>query len=174
MKKLFALMLALCLLLCSAAMAETETAEETAGEMIALDKIGLQMYLFANLVEDTEYQPNDGSTLLYAWKDADPESQDYLRIEGMDMSSGGIATAEDFLAVAKTVDEDATLTTLESGLTVVVFNNANENEVCAALVGENGYVIGLSLGPVTDDEDTQGLGAVVAFGIILASLSPIE
>ena len=169
MKKLFALMLALCLLLgTAAALAESEM---PTGQMVALDKIGLQMYLFDALVEDADYQSTDGSELLYAWKDKDESSKDYFRIEGQDMSEAGIATAEDFLALAQASGfEDAQITTLENGLQLVVFTNKAEDQACAALVCDGGYVIGFSMGPVAGQEE----GIVVALSLALGTLAPIE
>lgn len=172
MKKLFALMLALCLLLCSAAMAETAE-DETAldGEMVTLDKIGMSMYLFSNLVEDADYQSDDGSDVLYAWKDSDPESSDYFRIEGQDLSAAGIASAEDFLNLALAQGfEDANLLTLENGVQLVVFTNKADDQACAALVFDNGYVAGFSMGPLEGQEE----GIVLALGIALGTLAPIQ
>ena len=171
MKKLFALMLALCLLLCSAAMADAAEEDPTDGEMVALEKIGVYMYLFNSLVEDADYQSDDGSDVLYAWKDKDPESSDYLRIEGQDMSAAGIASAEDFLNVAQANGfEDAKLLELDNGLKLVVFTNKADNEACAALVLEGGYVAGFSMGPLEGQDE----GIVVALGVALGSMTPIQ
>lgn len=169
MKKLFALMLALCLVLCSAAMAETAATEEAevTTTVVALDKIGLNMIMFSNFAEDPDAQPQDGAELLYAWKATDGSS-DYIRIEAQKLE---ITTAEDFLTAAQGSGfADAQILELDNGARPVVFTNTEGNEVCAALVSEDGTVLGFSVGPAAGQEESAGL----VMGALLGSLSPIE
>ncbi len=167
MKKLFALLLALCMMLCTAAMAETAELADLDAAYVPLEKIGMQMLVFNGMVEDPDAQAEDGADLLYAWKDAEG-GDDYLRIEGQNL---GIADPETLLGVLQGSGyEDAEIVELPNGLKPVVFNNAADNQICAALAREDGVVYGFSMGPVAGQEEQ----AALVLGLLLGSLAPIE
>ena len=168
MKKLCALMLTLCLMLgCAAVLAE----DTMAGNYVALDKIGMQIFILDSMVEDADAQSSEGAELLYAWKDAEG-GDDYFKIEAADLSEVGITTPEAFLAA---VQEDgkadsAEIVTLENGLQVVLVSSAAENEICASIVYENGIVLGFTVGPIAGQEEN----ASMVLGFLIGTLSPLE
>ena len=171
MKKLFALMLTLCLLLsCTAVLAEA--AEDTmSGSYVDLDKIGMKIYIFDSMVEDPDAEPDENAELLYAWKDAEG-ADDYFKIEAVDLSEAGIATAEAFLSAIQATGkaDSAELVTLENGLQVVLVSSAEEDEICASIVYDNGIVLGFTVGPIAGQEGE----ASTLLGYLMGTLLPLE
>ena len=163
MKKLFALMLALCLMI-GVAVAEESLLQ---GEMVALDTIGLQMFIPSGFVVDENATADEGTQMLYAWK-AEDGSEDFLRISAANM---GEMTLDGFLEIVQAqIDPQAEIITLESGLNVIMFTNDAEGTVCAALVDTNNNVIGFEMGPTADQRDV----VIVAFAMLISTLSPIQ
>ena len=168
MKKLFALMLALCLMLCCTAVLAEDT---MSGNYVALEKLGMKIFIFDSMVEDTEAQASEGTELLYAWKAADG-SEDAFRIETVDLSEQGITTPEAFLAAVQATGkaDSAEIVTLESGLQVVLVTSAADNEICASIVYDNGAVVGFTLSPIAGQEEA----ASMLLGYLMGTLAPLE
>ena len=163
MKKLFALMLALCLMI-GVAMAEEDLMQ---GEMFAMDTIGLQMFIPTGFVVDENATTDDGSQLLYAWKSED-DSGAFLKISAANM---GEMTLDGFLEIVQAqIDPEAEIITLESGLNVIMFTNDAEGTVCAALVDTNSNIIGFEMGPTAEQREV----VIVVFAMLIATLSPIQ
>ena len=168
MKKLFALMLALCLVLCCTAVQAEDT---MSGNYVALEKLGMQIFIFDSMVEDTEAQASEGTDLLYAWKAADG-AEDRFVIEAADLSEQGITTPEAFLAAINDSGkaDSAQIVTLENGLQVVLVTSSADNEICASIVYDNGVVVGFTISPIAGQEDA----ASALLGYLMGSLTPIQ
>lgn len=166
MKKLFALMLALCLMI-GVAMAEEEEAT-IQGEMFAMDTIGLQIFIPAEYAVDENATVDDGAQLLYAWKATD-ESGEFLKVSAAKLD--GVEDLDTFLAIAQAqIDENAEIVELESGLNVVMFFNDNDGTVNAALMDTNANIIGFEMGPTNGQKEA----AAAAFMVLLQTMAPIQ
>ncbi len=163
MKKIFALMLALCLMI-GVAMAEEATLQ---GEMASMELIGLQMFIPAEYAVDESATAEDGAQLLYAWKATD-ESGEFLKVTAAKLE--GVEDLDTFLAVAQAqISADAEIVVLESGLNVVMFFNDNDGTVNAVLMDSNANIIGFEMGPTEGQKEA----AAAAFMVLLQTLAPI-
>ena len=164
MKKLFALMLALCLML-GVAMAAEDTIQ---GEMFAMDTIGLQIFIPAEYAVDENATVDEGAQLLYAWKATD-ESGEFLKVSAAKLE--GVEDLDTFLAIAQAqIDPEAEIVVLESGLNVVMFFNDNDGTVNAALMDTNANIIGFEMGPTEGQKEA----AAAAFMLLLQTMAPID
>ena len=164
MKKLFALMLALCLML-GGALAEEDTIQ---GEMFAMDTIGLQIFIPAEYAVDENAATEDGSQLLYAWKATD-DSGEFLKVAAMKIE--GVEDLNGLLEFAQAnISADAEIVELESGLNVVMFFNDNDGTVNAALMDTNANIIYFDMGPTEGQKEA----AAAAFMVLLQTLSPLQ
>jgi hypothetical protein len=165
MKKLFALMLALCLMLCSAAVAEEAT---LAGEMFAMDVLGLQMFIPAEYVVDENATVPEMAQLLYAWKASD-ESGEFLKVSASKIE--GLEELDTFLAYAQeNVSPEARIIEVESGLHMVEFFNDSDATINAVLIDTNNNIICFEMGPTTDQKEA----AELAFLVLMNTLAPIQ
>ena len=162
MKKIFALMLALCLMT-GVAMAE----EGLALQAVAMETIGLQMGIPAEYVVDENATTADGAQLLYAWKATD-ESGEFLKVTAAKLE--GIEDLDTLAAVFQAqLDPNTEIVTLESGLNVIMFFNDNDGTVNAALMDSNANIINFEMGPTADQKEA----AAAAFMVLLQTLAPI-
>ena len=161
MKKILALMLALCLMIGVA------MAEELTLQAVAMETIGLQMGIPAEYVVDENATTAEGAQLLYAWKATD-ESGEFLKVTAAKLE--GIEDLDTLAAVFQAqLDPNAEIVTLESGLNVVMFFNDNDGTVNAALMDTNANIINFEMGPTADQKEA----AAVAFMVLLQTLAPI-
>ena len=161
MKKILALMLALCLMIGVA------MAEELTLQAVAMETIGLQMGIPAEYVVDENATTAEGAQLLYAWKATD-ESGEFLKVTAAKLE--GIEDLDTLAAVFQAqLDPNAEIVTLESGLNVVMFFNDNDGTVNAALMDTNANIINFEMGPTADQKEA----AAAAFMVLLQTLSPI-
>jgi hypothetical protein len=176
MKKIFALMLALCLMVGVAAAETVDFSQLVAdlqengveGAMTTLDSLGMQIYLPAGLVEDPDATADEGATLLYAWKAADEESKDFIKIS---YASTELTDVQSLLDVAVAGGAaDAKIVDLPCGWQVVVATNASDDTVGAGLLCGDGTVVSIDMGPVTGQEEAISY----VFGLIIATLSPAQ
>ena len=162
MRKIFALMLALCLM-AGVAMAE----EGLALQAVAMETIGLQMGIPAEYVVDENATTAEGAQLLYAWKATD-ESGEFLKVTAAKLE--GIEDLDTLAAVFQAqLDPNAEIVTLESGLNVIMFFNDNDGTVNAALMDTNANIINFEMGPTADQKEA----AAAAFMVLLQTLAPI-
>ena len=163
MKKIFALMLALCLMT-GVAMAE----EGLALQAVAMETIGLQMGIPAEYVVDENATTADGAQLLYAWKATD-ESGEFLKVTAAKLE--GVEDLDSFLAIIQAqVSADAEIVKLESGLNVVMFFNDSDNTVNASLMDTNANIINFEMGPTAGQKEATA----TAFMVLLQTLAPME
>ena len=162
MKKILALMLALCLMIGVA------MAEELTLQAVAMETIGLQMGIPAEYVVDENATTAEGAQLLYAWKATD-ESGEFLKVTAAKLE--GIEDLDTLAAVFQAqLDPNAEIVTLESGLNVVMFFNDNDGTVNAALMDTNANIINFEMGPTEDQKEE----AALAFMVLLQTLAPIQ
>ena len=161
MKKILALMLALCLMIGVA------MAEELTLQAVAMETIGLQMGIPAEYVVDENATTAEGATLLYAWKATD-ESGEFLKVTAAKLE--GIEDLDTLAAVFQAqLDPNTEIVTLESGLNVIMFFNDSDGTVNAALMDNNANIINFEMGPTADQKEA----AAAAFMVLLQTLSPI-
>ena len=161
MKKILALMLALCLMIGVA------MAEELTLQAVAMETIGLQMGIPAEYVVDENATTAEGAQLLYAWKATD-ESGEFLKVTAAKLE--GIEDLDTLAAVFQAqLDPNTEIVTLESGLNVIMFFNDNDGTVNAALMDSNANIINFEMGPTADQKEA----AAAAFMVLLQTLAPI-
>ena len=161
MKKILALMLALCMMIGVA------MAEELTLQAVAMETIGLQMGIPAEYVVDENATTAEGAQLLYAWKATD-ESGEFLKVTAAKLE--GIEDLDTLAAVFQAqLDPNAEIVTLESGLNVIMFFNDNDGTVNAALMDTNANIINFEMGPTADQKEA----AAAAFMVLLQTLAPI-
>ena len=176
MKKLFALVLALCLL-CGVALAEDSgntitwddiqpilEASGLSGDFVVFDQLGLKIWLPAGLVA-TEVSAEDAAAGRLALYMAEDQSSyfvvDAVHVDGMTLDQA----IENAQATAKSVDAINT-----NGLSAVSYINEASDTMCVSLVDTNSNIINFAVGPYSaDPENTE-----TVFSFIMASLQPAE
>lgn len=172
MKKLFALVLALCLLCGCAAMAETATNEITweqvapmveagnvAGQFYTFDQIAMAIWIPEGLapaeLPGEEYigyfTPTDGSEGAVAVC--------YVDMKGADLA----AYKEEVEKAGGTEIEDGTV----NGLPCITYTLAEQKTGCVAFTTEAGYILEVAIAPIDSEE------ANMAASVIIASIQPV-
>ena len=175
MKKLFALVMMLCLL-CTAAVAEdastmnwsdvepTLAENNQSGEFVVLDQLGLKVWLpeGLNAVEVSEADAAAGRLALFT--DADQTA--YLAVDAMNVEG---MTIDQYYENAKATEglSDVEMITV-NGLNAVVYKSETMNFWSASLVDTNSNIINFVMGPASEE------GSKLVFSIILASLQIAE
>ena len=175
MKKLFALVLMLCML-CTVAVAEnasemnwtdvepTLTEQGLTGDFAVLDQLGLKVWLpeGLNAVEVSEADAAAGRLALFT--DADQTA--YLAVDAMNVEG---MTIDQYYENAKATEglSDVEMITV-NGLNAVVYKSETMNFWSASLVDTNSNIINFVMGPASEE------GSKLVFSIILASLQIAE
>ena len=170
MKKLFALMLALCLMLGCAALADNDIAwdqiapmlEEKGitGEFVTFDEIAVKIFVPTgmNVVELSDEDRENGIIGYFAADDGDAISVQYINLDGMDLETYAAQVAEQ----GGTEIETGTV----NGLPCISYEYES-NMVCS-FTTQMGYILEVAVGPLADDNAKFGAS------IILASIQSAE
>ncbi len=170
MKKLFALMLALCLVLCSAAMAENEiswdqvepllTEKGINGEFVTFDQIAVKIWIPEGM-NAVEGMP-ESYIGYYASEEGDAVAVQYVDVEGMDLA----AYAEQVKENGGEKIEDGTV----NGLPCITYEFTSDAGLCrvCSFTTQAGYILEVAVGPLADENAELGAG------IILASIQAAE
>ena len=161
MKKLFALMLALCLMLGCAAMAENEiswdqvesvlTEKAINGEFVTFDQIAVKIWIPEGMAAVEEELP-EGYIGYYAAEDGDAVAVTYVNVEGMDLNT----YAEQVAANGGENIEAGTVNGLEC-----LSYEYNGCMVCS-FTTQMGYILEVTVGPLADDTAKLGASAILA------------
>ena len=164
MKKLFALMLALCLLCGCAALAENEiTWEQVApmleangitGDWATFEEIAVKIFVPAglNAVELSDEDKASGYIGYFEAEDGEAISVMYVDMNGMDLESYAAQVAEE----GGTEIETGTV----NGLPCLSYEiNGN---ICCSFTTQMGYILEVAVGPLADDTAKLGASAILA------------
>lgn len=167
MKKLFALVLALCLLCGCTALADNEISWEQVeplleqsgvnGNLYTFDQIAVAIFIPEGL-ESVEL-PNDSYIGYFAAEDGSAVAVQYVNVEGMDLETYTAALP----GVGATEIETGTV----NGLPCVTYEMPANKTMNIAFTTEAGYILEVVVGPVEDDN------AKTAAGFIMASVMPV-
>ena len=167
MKKLFALMLALCLVLCSAALAENEiswdqvepllTENGINGEFVTFEQIAVKVWIPEGMTAVEDMPENYIG--YFAAEDGDAVAVMYANAEGMDLETYAQFVAENGGANIETGTVN--------GLPCVTYEVPANNSMNIAFTTEAGYILEAVVAPVTDDNSK------LAGSIILASIQAV-
>jgi len=162
MKKLFALVLALCLLCGCTALADNEitweqvepTLEQAGinGNFYTFDQIAVAIFIPEGL-ESVEL-PDDSYIGYFAAEDGSAVAVQYVNVEGMTLESYTEALA----GVGATEIETGTV----NGLPCVTYEMPANKTINIAFTTEAGYILEVVVGPVTDDNSKLGASAILA------------
>jgi len=164
MKKLFALMLALCLVLCSAALAENEISWEQVeplltenginGEFVTFDQIAVKVWIPEGMAA-VEGMP-ENYIGYFATEDGDAVAVTYVNVEGMDLNT----YAEQVAANGGENIEAGTV----NGLPCITYEFTSDAGLCqvCSFTTEAGYVLEVAVGPLADDNAKLGASVVLA------------
>lgn len=155
MKKLFALMMALCLLLCSAAMADeltwdsvAEDAKKVAGEFKTFDEIAVKIWMpdVLQAVELSDENKEDGYIGYFMTEDQSAAvAVQYVDMNGMSL--------EDYEAHLK---EDNDVSGIEAGtvngLPCLAYMVTSTSTAVLTFTTQKGYVLEVSCAPMSDEE----------------------
>jgi hypothetical protein len=167
MKKLFALVLALCLLCGCTALADNEISWEQVeplleqsgvnGNLYTFDQIAVAIFIPEGL-ESVEL-PNDSYIGYFAAEDGSAVAVQYVNVEGMDLETYTAALP----GVGATEIETGTV----NGLPCVTYEMPANKTMNIAFTTEAGYILEVVVGPVEDDN------AKTAAGFIMASVMAV-
>ena len=167
MKKLFALVLALCLLCGCTALADNEISWEQVeplleqsgvnGNMCTFDQIAVAIFIPEGL-ESVEL-PDDSYIGYFAAEDGSAVAVQYVNVEGMDLETYTAALP----GVGATEIETGTV----NGLPCVTYEMPANKTMNIAFTTEAGYILEVVVGPVEDDN------AKTAAGFIMASVMAV-
>ena len=170
MKKLFALMLALCLMLGCTALADNEVSWEQfaplleengiTGDFVTFEEIAVKVFIPTgmNAVELSEEDKAAGIIGYFATDDGEAIGVQYVNVDGMDLETYAAQVAEN----GGTEIETGTV----NGLPCISYEY-NDNMVCA-FTTQKGYILEVAVGPLPDEASKLG-GSV-----ILASIQSAE
>ncbi|MBO4290110.1 MAG: hypothetical protein J5865_08450 [Lachnospiraceae bacterium] len=175
MKKLFALVLSLCLL-GSFALAEENAitwdqvapaveASGVEGDFVTLDQLGLKLWIPAGLLE-TEFSEEDAAAGRLALYMAEDQSG-YLVIDAVHVDDMTLDQAVENTKATGMKDVEVVNT---NGLTGVSYVNEAADTYSLSLVDTNSNIINFSMGPVSSDPEN----VKTVFSFIMASLQPAE
>ncbi len=164
MKKLFALMLALCLLCGCAALAETEISWEQiaptleangiTGDWATFDEIAVKIFVPTglNAVELSDEDKANGYIGYFEAEDGEAIAVMYVDMEGKDLESYAADVAE----AGGTEIETGTV----NGLPCLSYEiNGN---ICCSFTTQMGYILEVTVGPLADDAAKLGASAILA------------
>ncbi len=167
MKKLFALVLALCLLCGCTALADNEISWEQVeplleqsgvnGNLYTFDQIAVAIFIPEGL-ESVEL-PDDSYIGYFAAEDGSAVAVQYVNVEGMDLETYTAALP----GVGATEIETGTV----NGLPCVTYEMPANKTMNIAFTTEAGYILEVVVGPVEDDN------AKTAAGFIMASVMAV-
>ena len=167
MKKLFALVLALCLLCGCTALADNEISWEQVeplleqagvnGNLYTFDQIAVAIFIPEGL-ESVEL-PDDSYIGYFAAEDGSAVAVQYVNVEGMDLETYTAALP----GVGATEIETGTV----NGLPCVTYEMPANKTMNIAFTTEAGYILEVVVGPVEDDN------AKTAAGFIMASIMAV-
>lgn len=167
MKKLFALVLALCLLCGCTALADNEISWEQVeplleqsgvnGNLYTFDQIAVAIFIPEGL-ESVEL-PDDSYIGYFAAEDGSAVAVQYVNVEGMDLETYTAALP----GVGATEIETGTV----NGLPCVTYEVPANKTMNIAFTTEAGYILEVVVGPVEDDN------AKTAAGFIMASVMAV-
>ena len=164
MKKLFALMLALCLLCGCTALAENEISwdqvapllEENGvtGEWATFDEISVAIFVPTGLaaVELSDEDKANGYIGYFTADDGEAIAVTYVNVEGMDLETYAAQVAEN--------GGEEVETGTVNGLPCVTYQyNGN---MCCSFTTQMGYILEVAVGPLADDAAKLGASAILA------------
>ena len=167
MKKLFALVLALCLLCGCTALADNEISWEQVeplleqagvnGNLYTFDQIAVAIFIPEGM-ESVEL-PNDSYIGYFAAEDGSAVAVQYVNVEGMDLETYTAALP----GVGATEIETGTV----NGMSCVTYEMPANKTMNIAFTTEAGYILEVVVGPVEDDN------AKTAAGFIMASIMAV-
>lgn len=170
MKKIFALMLALCLMLGCTALAENEINWEdvaptlegagVTGQFVTFDEIAVKIFIYdgMNAQELTDEDREKGYIGYFAAEDGSAIAIQYVNMNGMSL--------EDYAAqLAEAGATEVELGTV-NGLPCV--NYVNGTNLSLAFTTQMGYILEVTVGPVEDDNSR------IAASFVLASVQAAE
>ncbi len=162
MKKLLALVLALCLLCGCTALAENEITWEQVEPLLEQGGINGDFYTFSQIavavfipegMQEMEL-PNENYIGYFAAEDGSAVAIMYVNMEGMDLETYASKLPE----VGATGVEMGTV----NGLPCVTYEVPANNTMNIAFTTEAGYVLEAVVGPVTDDNSKMGGSVILA------------
>ena len=168
MKKLFALVLALCLL-CGVAAAETAELNWTdvapileaggvTGDFYTFDAIAVKIFVPSDL--QPQELPNENYIGYFAAEDGSALAVQYVNVNG--------ASLEDYAAVLPEAGAAEIEMGTLNGMPCVTYELPETKVICVAFATEAGYILEAVCGPYASDEEKT------AAGMILASIQPNE
>ena len=162
MKKLFALMLALCLMLGGTALAETEiTWEEVApiletagvtGNFYTFEQIAIAIFIPDGMVEAE--LPDDSYIGYFTAEDGSVVALQYVNMEGMDL--------ETYAAALESVGAAEIEIGKVNGLPCVTYEMPENKTINIAFTTEAGYILEAICGPINSEEDKLGASFVLS------------
>ena len=164
MKKLFALMLALCLMLGGAALAETTTeitwdqvapvleSAGITGEFYTFEEIAVAIFIPEGMVEAE--LPDESYIGYFTAEDGSAIALVYVNADGMDLETYAAALE----SVGATEIEVGTV----NGLPCVSYEMPENQSVNIAFTTEAGYILEVICAPVTTEDDKLGASFVMA------------
>ena len=170
MKKLFALMLALCLMLGCTALADAEiTWEQVApmmeqigltGEFVTFDEIAVKLFVPTgmNAVELSDEDRANGYIGYFAAEEGDAIAVQYVDVNGMDLAEYAAQLAE--------TDATGIETGTVNGLPCISYEYGTN--LCCSFTTQMGYILEVTVGPAEDEN------AKLGGSIILASIQAAE
>ena len=170
MKKLFALMLTLCLMLGCTALADAEiTWEQVApmveesgltGEFVTFDEIAVKLFVPTgmNAVELSDEDRQNGYIGYFAADDGSAIAVQYVDVNGMSL--------EDYAAQLAETDATGIETGTVNGLPCVSYEFGTN--LCCSFTTQMGYILEVAVGPLPDDN------AKLAASVILSSIQAAE
>jgi hypothetical protein len=168
MKKLFALMLALCLMLGCTALADTDISWEQVAPLLEANGVTGQWYTFEQIavaifIPDglaPAELPDESYIGYFAAEDGSAVAVQYVNVDGMDLETYAAALPD----AGATGIEAGTV----NGLPCVSYDLAESNAMCVAFTTQMGYILEAVVAPVADDN------AKLAASVILASIQAVE
>ena len=162
MKKLFALLLTLCLLCGCSALAENTISWEEVAPTLEESGISGQFYTFEEIAVavfipegmSPAELPDDSYIGYFASEDGDGVAVMYVNAEGMDLDAYAAALPE----VGATEIETGTV----NGLPCVTYEVPENSTINIAFATEAGYLLEVVCGPITDDSSKLGASVILA------------
>ncbi len=163
MKKLFAVMLALCLMLGTAAMADElvwagaveEAASQMEGEFHTFDEIAVKIWIPA-VLEECELSDEDKEEGYIGYFQTADETA-AIGIQYVDMSGTGLEAYAELLK-ENGIDESSIEAGTVNGIECLSY--ANEDNGVLAFATQKGYILEVAAGPMTD-EGFQSVASII-------------
>ncbi len=165
MKKLFALILALCLLCACAAMAENTTTitweevsplvAEIPAEFVTFDQIAVKIWIPAGMTAAPAEDLSEGMIGYYE-EDGSAVSVTYVDVDGADLA--------EYAAYLTNEGMEEVETGTVNGLPCVTYKYDSDagKVLCIAFATQAGYLLEVVAGPVVSEADELGASAILA------------